>query len=288
MMKTEVADPLTLFSPATPDAGISESDPPYSVAIQSLERSEAARFPDSELSVFAHVLEHEVALYERRGSLAGPLAIRMGDRVLVDLAAQKSPSPLPEWVEEDGLQFVTCDAKGVLLVESDRVYRALFDNQSWHETGLLLATGCGLPRAPMRRVLHRLERQFGLPVYVLSDNDTWGYFLHSLLRRGALSPGVRMPYLAVENLRYIGLRATSNCLLKSDKLFQRSWKQHWDARLRCLRQYDCFSSTEWQAEFDAFEVQKYARSLEVALDVLGSPCLVDIVKAALDAKRWIE
>ena len=287
-MKTEVTDTLTLFSPRMPHTSISASDPPYSVAIQSFERSEAARFPDSELSVFSHVLEHEVSLYERRGSLAGPVTIRIGDQIVVDLAAQKSPSPLPVWVEEDGLQFATCDAKGVLLVESDRVYRALFDNQSWHETGLLLATGCGLPRAPLRRILHRLERQFALPVYVLSDNDTWGYFLHSLLRRGALSPSVRVPYLAVENLRYIGLRATSNCLVRNDKLFQRDWKQHWDARLRCLRQYECFSSTTWQAEFDAFASQKYARSLDVALDVLGTQCLVEIVNNAQDAGRWIE
>ena len=115
MMKTEVADPLTLFSPGTPDAGISESDPPYSVAIQLLEKSEAARFPDSELSVFAHVLEHEVALYERRGSLAGPMAIRIGDTVPVDVVAHLNCPVSAQvncpatWKEEDGFLLPSSD-----------------------------------------------------------------------------------------------------------------------------------------------------------------------------------
>lgn len=175
-----------------------------------------------------------------------------------------------------------------MFVESAPVFQALFEAEFCQSTGLLLATGSGLPRAPMRRVLHRIQQRFALPIYVLTDNDTWGYFLVSMLCRGALAPNGNVPQLAVEEPRYVGLRATSAYAAQNKQLFGRDWKPHWSTRLECLRMYDCFRSAAWQAELNAFEEQKCAVNLQTVLEGLGAPHLMEIVDSAIKARDWLD
>jgi DNA topoisomerase-6 subunit A len=279
---------LTLFEPGVPETSIAQYQPPYSVAMHLLEQSEEdPRYPEDEIPIFASILEHEVALYERRGYIAGPLAVQMGETAPLDLASQDSPFLLPSWVEDDGLQLISCEAKGILLIETDYVFEALFALKSWQSTGLVLATGSGMPRAAMRRFLHRIQHHFELPIYVLSDNDTWGYFLYSMLHRGALAPHAQSPYLAIRDLRYLGLQAQRIDPPMENKSLERPWKEHWKLRLECMRQYDCFRTDAWQAELNAFEERKCARNLNAVLEQLGPEYILEIVNSTISNRKWI-
>ena len=42
------------------------------------------------------------------------------------------------------------------------------------------------------------------------DNDTWGYFTFSVLKRGLLAPDAEQPCLQIDDLRYLGLLATDD------------------------------------------------------------------------------
>lgn len=285
-MKHAGDESLTLFASGVPESQASKGYP-YSLAVELLERSGDTRFPEHEISIFSHILEHEASLYEQRGRVAGPLTVCMSGEQALDLSTDNQPFILPSWVEEDGLQLVSCNARGVLLVESEYVFHALCERAAWRRSRLVLATGCGMPRAPMRRVLHRIQRRFGMPVYVLADNDTWGYFLFSMLYRGALAPDVRAPFLAISDLRYLGLRARPKHPPQGQALIERPWKKCWDLRLKSLRQYDCFRSQAWQAELDAFERQECAKSLTAFLDGLGSQSILEIVDSAISDKDWL-
>lgn len=285
-MSPKIDDSLSLFAPGSPDNRKTDGYP-YSLAIEMLERSGGQGFPDDEVSIFAHIVEHEIEVYERRGLLAGPLTVRIENDQVLDLSVATAPFLLPSWVEHDGFDFVSCEAVGVLLIENHRVFEALFNLEPWQSNRLLLATGSGMPRAAMRRVLHRLQERFGLPVFVLADNDTWGYFLFSMLCRGALAPDCTLPFLAVRDVRYVALRAASDRSSKKLACCERPWEDHWDVRLKHLRQYECFQSEHWQIELNAFAKQRLARDLGVLSDVFGAEHIVEIVDSAIAEKTWL-
>jgi len=136
-------------------------------------------------------------------------------------------------------------------------------------TGLALITGCGIPRLATRRLIHRLERECGLPVLLLADNDTWGYWIYSVLKRGLMAPGRESPYTAIKNLSFLGVRAGDwkKFAVPADQL--RPWTKQWDLRLEALRNQRCFRSKIWQAEFDRFDAHRSALDLRVLVDHLG-------------------
>ncbi len=183
-----------------------EKDIPLFTGLHMLADSEDGRYPLHEAAIFAHVAEHEVALYEPRGWMCGPLMVRIGKGRCTDLSKLKHPWRVPAYVERDALSFCDCSATGVLLVESDPVFMNLFGRQIAQKLNLLLVTGCGIPRLAVRRLLFRLSTELGLPVYLLTDSSTWGYFAFSVLKRGLLAPHARFEYAAIRDLRFLGMR----------------------------------------------------------------------------------
>jgi DNA topoisomerase VI subunit A len=185
-----------------------------------------------------------------------------------------NPTALPAWVEDDGLKFVECNAKGIVLFESNGVFNKIIEDVAWRSSNLLFATGCGLPRSGMRRFLHRLSVQFKFPVFILSDNDPWGYFIFSLMKRGLLAPHAECSYLAVENSFYLGLRADVD-LTSSKEDFVIKWKPYWDIRFEYLMKYSCFQKKEWQTELLQFRDNQAGINCQKLLLSVGSKCFFD-------------
>src|ERR1700722_9797259 len=102
---------------------------------------------------------------------------------------------IPTWVEADNLEFGKQTAAGIILVESWPVFDRLCRAKAWRTLNMVIVCGHGIPRAGVRRFIHRLAGESTLPVYLLADNDTWGYFIFSLLKRGLLAPHMVCPWL---------------------------------------------------------------------------------------------
>jgi DNA topoisomerase-6 subunit A len=137
-------------------------------------------------------------------------------------------------------------------------------------------TGCGIPRAGVRRIIHRLCKDFNLPVLLLTDNDTWGYFTYSILKRGLMAPYMTCKYLSIDNLFYAGLKAGDLELLPISKRHKciRPWKQIWAARLKEMKSYSCFKSIAWCQELEYFEKQHEAITLNGFFNTLGPVCFL--------------
>ena len=162
------------------------------------------------------------------------------------------------------LQVVT---RAVIVSESHGVFNLLCAaRNTLMNEGLLLATGLGIPRSAFRRMMHRLSKAYDIPVLVLNDNDTWGYFGYAVLEQGLLEPNASFPFLSVERLGYIGVRAGE---YTSREFRQRKWKPIWTERISHLRTYRCFQSVEWQREFDAFEAGQFAIDVDTLVELLG-------------------
>jgi DNA topoisomerase-6 subunit A len=243
--------------------------PPYTVVVRALEGSEDRRFADGEMAAFSHALEQEISLYEPRGELAGPLVVQVGNTRERDLLRVRRPLQVPCWVEEDSLRFTECSAAGIVLIEDSAVFAQLCAVKAWRNLNMIGATGHGLPRAALRRVLHRLSEQFRLPVYLLTDHDTWGYFIFSVLKRGAIGPHHSCPALSLSDVRHIGLHADDRAQYSCEDLETRRWKPHWTLRLKHMRQYRCFRKKVWQNEFDRFEQEGVAITLDNFVERLG-------------------
>lgn len=262
-------------------------DYPFSVIIQGLD-AESGRFHEDEVSVFQQVAEHEFSLYEPRGLIAGDLQLMVNGDTIVQLDGNGAPFRLPNWVESDGLSFERCRASGILLVERDAVFRALCKAQAWKQLGLLLVSGCGVPRLEVRRFLHRLSSECEIPVYFLSDNDTWGYFIFSLMKRGALAPCITFKYAGINDLRYLGVRAFDADQFNVPRSLRRPWEPHWSLRMEYLKQYPCFASAGWQVELGHFQSGQLACDLHTLVETVGLRSFVsDYLLHRLNNAGWL-
>ena len=186
--------------------------------------------------------------------IIGPLALKLNGRI-IDCAKRRKPIEINGWVESDRLQFKKVRAKGILYIEIGHLFSQLAKIQAWEKLGLIMVCGYGIPRPMTRRLLHRLAVELKLPVYVLTDNDTWGYFIYSVLKRGSVAPDKIVPELAVKDLRFLGHRASDLKRTDNPQRLLIDWKPHWELRLRALAKYPCFRSAAWKKELRDFRDQ---------------------------------
>lgn len=234
---------------------------------------------------FSHIAEHEAAYYEPRGQVWGPLAMTV-DGTKVDAAASDIGVRLPTWMEEDGLTFDSCDATAVFVFGREREHRVLAESKVFHGRNVLLFSGSGVPRAGARRFLHRLSKQMNLPVYLVADNDTWGYFTYSVLARGLLWPKRERRQLAVPGVRYLGIRAGEFADLEAVDVHA-PWRPVHTKRMAAMRRFPCFASPEWQAEFDLHERLQIKTQSWAVSEVIGPEAYRDYLLAQIRDGRWL-
>lgn len=249
-----------MFDPAIADQ-LGHTGVPYWIAIDGHDTED---FPGWELSAISQVLQHEQAYYESRGFLAGPIRIKLREDNR-EVLAHPIPVSIPSWVEQDALQIASCDAQCMVVVDQKSEFDRLAQSTDLIENRIILMTGCGIPRAQSRRLAHRLELEFNLPIYLLGDNDTWSYFTFSVLKTGAVVPGETLPFLAINGLRYLGIDTTDVRQHFSGSAFRRPWKPGWDERMACLNKFACFRAPDWQTEFKRFAEQGFAVDLSQVL-----------------------
>lgn len=228
------------------------------------------RVDDDEGCIVNHVLECETGLYEERGYLSGGITYTLGGGEPIE--PKTTSVSIPNFVEEDYLQLVSCTAKQVIVLEKSSSHTPIVE--AWpYELDQSIVVAGAVPRYTMRRLLHRIAKQFAIPVYVMVDNDTWGYFIASLLRRGIMDPSREFPYAACPDVRFLGLTTKDFAEVPSN--VRLPWKPVWKLRLDAMRQYPCFQSDAWQHELDQFEQQSGKVEFEALIHPLGAKRVIE-------------
>lgn len=246
-------------------------------------QSSCGRFDSDERSIFSHVVEHEVFLHEARGCFFGDLDLHdtINDRIIRGQdKCVNNPPRVPSYVERDGLTIHLGDARGIVIVEHTSVFRLMMELNIAESLNVLLFTGGGIPRYSARRFLHRLEDEFSLAAVLLADNDTWGYFIYSLLARGVLPPNGSHSPSSLRRLSLLGIRS-GDCDEFGVGTIGRPWRPIWDLRIQHLRKHACFRTPEWQHEFDQFRSNRRAVGLREFIDAVGG----DVFMGDFVAKR---
>ncbi len=164
---------------------------------------------------------------------------------------------IPALVEDEYYHIKEIGAKFILVVEKYQVWQLLNQEKFWKNNNCLLMTGKGQSARAPRRLLARLNREFKLPVYVFTDLDPWGYYIHSVYKQGSINLAYFSEKAGVPDAKFLGL--TTKDIEKYD-IPKKNWIKlnHLDyKRIKELKKYPWFKKKEWQDELKRLEEFKY-------------------------------
>jgi DNA topoisomerase VI subunit A len=205
-----------------------------------------------DLEVTLDSLREELHVYaSNRGGMVGPITlIDSGDTI--DCARMGSGGySIPSICEPEVVQFDKCDAKFVLHVEKDTVWRRFNEDKFWRKHGCLLTHGGGQPSRGVRRLLYRLHNELKLPVYCLLDNDPWGYYIYSVLKQGSINLAYESKRMAIPDAKFLGLRSLDfeRCALSNSVKINLNDTDI--KRAKQIAEYPWFKGKKaWQKEID--------------------------------------
>ncbi len=205
-----------------------------------------------DLEVTVDALREELHLAAaKRGSMVGPLTVvDAGDTINLRRMGSGGWS-IPSIVEEKIIKFKACEAKFILLVEKEAIWGRLNEDKFWKKHKCLLLSGNGMAPRGVRRLLYRLHNELKLPVYVLVDNDPWGFYIYSVVKQGSINLAYESQRMAVPKARFLGLSSfdrekyslPDNVTIKLDDQDERRAKQ--------MLAYPWFQRRAWQKEIRA-------------------------------------
>lgn len=144
---------------------------------------------------------------DRKGVLAGPIKIRdvfAGDENIIDGEKQgRSGWMIPSDVD-NGMSFLDVRANYVLVVEKDALWQRLNEDKFWKKENCILITPKGQASRGTRRMIRKLA-DAGLPVYVFTDCDAWGWYIYWTIKTGSMNLAYLGRAFATPEARFLGV-----------------------------------------------------------------------------------
>ena len=238
-----------------------------------------------DIEVFTSLLREEMLILSKeKGKVVGDMRIRSGDD-LIDLSKMGHGAyaiePTPDLID-----FVDVNAEFVLVVEKDAVFQQLHRAGFWRKYKAILITSAGQPDRATRRFVRRLNEELGLPIYILTDADPYGWYIYSVFKIGSITLSYESERLATPKARFLGVSMTDifgdketkkkpylsekerrNFIIKAKKTDLK--------RAQELMSYEWFRTPKWKKELKIFMVKKSKLEIE-ALTGKGLKFLMDI------------
>jgi DNA topoisomerase-6 subunit A len=159
-----------------------------------------------DLEVTIDALREELHLFaSNKGNLVGEITLLDSGDTIDARRMGSGGWGVPSIVEAEVIKFKKCEAKFILLVEKDAVFRRLNEDRFWKKHHCILIHGGGQPPRGVRRLLNRMHVELDLPVYVLVDNDPWGFYIYSVVKQGSINLAYESMRMAVPKARFLGL-----------------------------------------------------------------------------------
>lgn len=215
-----------------------------------------------DVEVTVEALREELGVHaEKKGDMVGPMTI-VDAGYDIDLAAMGSGGwGVPSIVEPDVIQFKKNKAKFILLIEKGAVWTRFNQDRFWEKHQCMIIHGGGQPPRGVRRLIHRMHTELKLPVYVLVDNDPWGYYIYSVLKQGSINLAFESRRMAIPAARFIGMSSYDADRFDIPSHIPMPLTDEDRRRAREIREYPWFQKKEWQREI------KHMESLGVKLEL---------------------
>ncbi|MDD5416896.1 MAG: DNA topoisomerase IV subunit A [Candidatus Aenigmarchaeota archaeon] len=189
----------------------------------------------------------------KNGSAAGKIIIKdKGD--LIDWSKLGSGGwAIPSNTEE--IEFKKVDAKFVIYMEKAAIWERLHEDRVWDKLNCIIISSQGQATRGIRRLLRRLNDEYKLPIYILVDNDPWGYYIYSVLKYGSIALANISEKLAIPSAKLIGLSCEDVNKYGLKKYLIKFQKVD-ESRLNQIKNYEWFQSKPWQKELKEMKDQK--------------------------------
>ncbi len=250
-----------------------------------------------DLEVLIDMLREEMLILSKeKGKVVGDMRIRSGDDI-IDLSKMGhgaySIEPTPDFIE-----FKDVNAEFVLVIEKDAVFQQLHRAGFWKKYKALLITSAGQPDRATRRFVRRLSDELGLPVYILTDADPYGWYIYSVFKVGSITLSYESERLATPSARFLGVSMIdifgSSKLKKKPYLTEAERKNYIIKatetdikRAKELKSYEWFRTKRWLEEINIF-LQKKAKLEIEALTSKGLRFLMDTyIPEKIETGDWI-
>ena len=205
-----------------------------------------------DLEVILNSLREELHLFAKmKGNMVGHIElVDKGDPI--NCARMGSGGyGIPSIVEPEVIQFKKCSAKFVLHVEKETVWARFNEDRFWDKYKCILTHSGGQATRGVRRLLYRLNKELKLPIYVLADNDPWGYYIYSVIKQGSINLAFESRRMAVPDAKYLGIRSKDfeRCGLNESAIIRLNENDR--KRANQIKKYPWFAKKKaWQKEID--------------------------------------
>ena len=223
---------------------------------------------------------------KKSGAAAGKIIIKdKGD--IIDWSKLGSGGwSIPSNTED--IEFKKVDAKFVIYMEKDAMWERLHEDKVWEKLKCVIIASQGQATRGIRRLLRRLSDEHGLPIYVLTDFDPWGFYIYSVLKYGSIALAHISKKLAIPNAKFLGLTAED---IKKYKLEKQKikFKDVDLRRLEQIKEYEWFKEDKrWQRQFKLMKEMKGKVELD-ALVTRGISFVSNVyLPEKIKNKDWID
>ena len=225
---------------------------------------------------------------ETKGAMVGPLTIvDNGDTISLGNMGSGGWA-VPSIVEPDVIEFRKSNAEYVLLIEKGAVWQRFNKDRFWHKHKCMIIHGGGQPPRGVRRLLFRMHNELKLPVYVLVDNDPWGYYIYSVLKQGSINLAFESQRMAVPKARFIGMSSRDAERFELPQHVTMPLTDEDRRRAKEIRNYPWFQSAAWQREIKYMEALGVKLELEALSNKHFSFITETYLPKKLRDKRWLD
>ena len=243
-----------------------------------------------DLEVTLGSLREELHVFaKKRGTMIGNITvIDTGDTI--DCRRMGSGGyAIPSICEPDVIQFEKVDADFVLHVEKDTVWQRFNEDKFWKTHNCILTEGSGQPPRGVRRMLHRLNKEHGLPIICLLDCDPWGHYIYSVIKQGSISLAFESERLAIPDAKFLGIRAKDyeECDLSDDVQIELNDRDK--ERAKQIAEYPWFEKHRgWQREIKKMLSNGFKMEVEGLITKDISYVTEVYVPERLKAEDWLD
>jgi DNA topoisomerase-6 subunit A len=242
-----------------------------------------------DLEVTLEALREELHVSaEGRGSIVGNIVLNDNGDTIDCTRAGKAGHTVPSIVEDPGFGIKKVGADFVLLIEKSTQFNRLSEDKFWKKHNCILVTGNGQPPRGVRRLSRRIHDEFKKPVYVLVDNDPWGYYIYSVVKQGSINLAFESDRMAIPDAKFLGLSSFDPDKHKLSRTYSIKLNDKDISRAKELMAYPWFQKKEWQKEIK----NMLSSGVKYELDALASKnfqyLTTDYLPKKLKDKDWLD
>jgi len=243
-----------------------------------------------DMEVAFGALREELHIFaKKRGTMVGNITVIDAGDTIDCRRMGTGGYAIPSICEPDVIQLTKVDADFVLHVEKDTVWQRFNEDRFWETHNCILTEGSGQPPRGVRRLLHRLNKEHGLPIICLLDCDPWGHYIYSVIKQGSISLAFESNRLAIPDAKFLGIRAKDVDACKLDDAAKIDLTETDTKRAREIAAYPWFEGHKgWQREIDLMLRNGFKMEVEGLITKGISYVSETYVPERLKAKDWLE